>query len=97
VSSPYGRKEKRSSSAQACDYRHEAAAARAFFAVTEERVWAACGAQIAHKNTLFGEAASRIWARLALRRSSKTFFGGGWWPGGIMSSHCSGFGVFSSV
>ena len=38
------------------DYRHEAAAAGAFFAVTEKKVWAAYGAQMANENILFGEA-----------------------------------------
>src|SRR5260370_31626609 len=36
--------------------------------------------------------AAKSWARLALRRSRRTFLGGGWWPGGIMLSHWTGLG-----
>src|SRR6267143_248505 len=36
--------------------------------------------------------AARSWARLALRRSRRTFLGGGWWPGGLMFNHWTGLG-----
>ena len=64
----------------------------AFFAVAEESVDVAGGAEVGDVDVFFAEAGVEELELVGFGRSRSTFLGGGWWPGGIMFSHCSGLG-----